>query len=79
MGTLHFLKNKNSDLENMRKNIHNMSPENVLKRGYSITLLNGKSVKNAEASKKGDILHTTVFQGSIRSIVESSEKPDIHE
>jgi exodeoxyribonuclease VII large subunit len=48
-----------------------MSPENVLKRGYSITLLNGKSVKNAEAVKTGDILHTTLFQGNIKSVVEN--------
>jgi exodeoxyribonuclease VII large subunit len=70
-GTLNFLKSRNSDLENVKKNIHNMSPENVLKRGYSITLLNGKSVKNAEDLKTGDILHTTLFQGTIKSIVEN--------
>ena len=66
-----FLKNRNNDLENVKKNIHNMSPENVLKRGYSITLLNGKSVKNADEVKAGEILHTTLFQGNIKSIVEN--------
>ncbi len=70
-GTLVFLKSKNNDLENAKKNIHNMSPENVLKRGYSITLLNGKSVKNTEEVKTGDILHTTLFEGNIKSIVEN--------
>ncbi len=70
-GTLNFLKIRNGDLENVKKNIHNMSPENVLKRGYSITLLNGKSVKNAEDVMTGDILHTTLYQGTIKSIVEN--------
>jgi exodeoxyribonuclease VII large subunit len=70
-GTLSFLKSKSSDLENVKKNIHNMSPENVLKRGYSITLLNGKSVKNAKDVKSGDILHTTLFQGKIKSVAEN--------
>ncbi len=70
-GTQNFLKSSNSDLENAKKNIHNMSPENVLKRGYSITLLNGKSVKNAEDVKTGDILHTTLYQGIIKSVVEN--------
>jgi exodeoxyribonuclease VII large subunit len=70
-GTLNYLKSKRSDLESVNKNIHNMSPENVLKRGYSITLLNGKSVKSAEDVKKGDILHTTLFQGNIKSVVEN--------
>jgi exodeoxyribonuclease VII large subunit len=70
-GALSFLKSKGSELENVKKNIHNMSPENVLKRGYSITLLNGKSVKNAEDAKTGDILHTTLFQGTIKSVVDN--------
>jgi exodeoxyribonuclease VII large subunit len=70
-GTLSFLKIKNNDLENVKKNIHNMSPENVLKRGYSITLLNGKSVKNSGDVKTGDILHTTLFQGIIKSVVKN--------
>jgi exodeoxyribonuclease VII large subunit len=70
-GSILFLKNRNNDLENVKKNIHNMSPENVLKRGYSITLLNGKSVKNAEDVKTGDILQTTLYQGKIKSRVEN--------
>jgi exodeoxyribonuclease VII large subunit len=70
-GTLHFFKSKKTEVETVNKNIHNMSPENVLKRGYSITLLNGKSVKNAESVKPGDILNTTLFQGNIKSIVEN--------
>ncbi len=70
-GSIVFLKNRNNDLENVKKNIHNMSPENVLKRGYSITLLNGKSVKNAKEVKKGDILQTALYQGKIKSRVEN--------
>ena len=70
-GSLNFLKSKKRDIESVNKNIHNMSPENVLKRGYSITLLNGKSVKNAEDVKSGDILHTTLYQGNIKSVAEN--------
>jgi exodeoxyribonuclease VII large subunit len=69
--SLIFLKGKNNDLENLKKNIHNMSPENVLKRGYSITLLNGKSVTNADDVKTGDVLQTTLYRGNIKSIVEN--------
>jgi exodeoxyribonuclease VII large subunit len=78
-GSLLFLRNVNGQLEGMRRNISNMSPENVLKRGFSITMINGKSVKNAEEAKVGDILSTIVFEGNISSVVRSSTKPDHHE
>ena len=78
-GSSLFLKNKNLDLDNLKRNISNMSPENVLKRGYSITLLNGKSVKNNSEVKPGDILDTRVFKGTISSVVKSSGKPEKNE
>lgn len=62
------------ELNNLEKNIANMSPENVLKRGYSITLLNGKAIKSITDVKKGDTINTTIFEGSIISIVNSTNK-----
>jgi exodeoxyribonuclease VII large subunit len=74
-----LLKSRNLELEYIRQQIKNMSPENVLRRGYSITLLHGKAVKNFEDVHPGDILKTTIFSGNITSIVESTNKPEIHE
>ncbi len=65
-------KGRLADLISIEKNINNMSPKNVLKRGYSITQLNGKSVKNISEVKSGDSLKTIVFDGNIISIVKSS-------
>ena len=62
------------ELNNIEKNIANMSPTNVLKRGYSITLLDGKAVKTIEQIKSGDLINTTVFEGNIISIVNSTNK-----
>ena len=56
-----------------------MSPENVLQRGYSITLLNGKAIKNFEEIQPGDTINTTIFEGNITSIVQSTHKPETHE
>jgi exodeoxyribonuclease VII large subunit len=78
-GSSLFLKNKNGELDNMRRNISNMSPENVMKRGYSITLLNGKSVKNNREVQPGNILNTILFKGTISSVVKSSGKPEKNE
>ncbi len=65
----HKFKSSNLELINIEKNIANMSPSNVLKRGYSITLLNGKAVKSHEQVKSGDTINTIIFEGNIISIV----------
>jgi exodeoxyribonuclease VII large subunit len=44
--TLLHLRGVKYSLANLEKNINNMSLENVLKRGYSITRLGGKAVKD---------------------------------
>jgi exodeoxyribonuclease VII large subunit len=74
--TASFLQNNKSFLEFMQKNVANLSPEMVLKRGYSITLFNGKSVKNIDSIKPGDRLHTRVADGSIFSSVLDKSKSD---
>ena len=71
-----LLRNYNSDLDSIARNIDNMSPANVLKRGYSITRLNGHALKNAGETKEGDLLETLLFDGQLFSIVESSSKPE---
>jgi exodeoxyribonuclease VII large subunit len=68
------LKSTSLEIAGIEKNVTNMSPVNVLKRGYSITLLNGKSVKNISQVKSGDILNTIVHEGNITSIVNSTDK-----
>lgn len=66
---LQLFKTWNTGIENIEKNINNMKPENVLKRGYSITYLNGKSVSSFKDLKEGDVLKTTLNEGSVTSIV----------
>ena len=68
------LKSSFIELNNIEKNIANMSPANVLRRGYSITLLNGKAVTSISQVKNGDKIHTTVSGGDIASIVSSTNK-----
>ncbi len=74
-----LLKSRNLELGHIQNQIKNMSPENVLRRGYSITFLNGKSIKGFEDIQPGDIINTTIFEGNITSIVQSTDKPESHE
>ncbi len=56
-------------LELIRQSIHLLDPGRILKRGFSITLLNGKALKNSKKVKNGDILHTRLYKGTVTSKV----------
>jgi exodeoxyribonuclease VII large subunit len=58
----------------IEKNVDNMNPENVLKRGYSITLLNGRSVASISQVSPGDTLETLLHDGTITSTTQSLQE-----
>lgn len=64
-----FITNKESELLLLQKTNSLLDPQNILKKGYSITYRNGKSVKNAEELKAGDVISTQLKDGSVSSIV----------
>jgi len=74
-GSQALCKAKKTELAGIEKNIHNMSPKNVMKRGYSITLLNGKSVTSFSKLKPGDTIQTVLHEGNVLSTVNSATKP----
>lgn len=49
--------------------IEQASPDNILKKGYSLTLLNGKTLKSASEISRGDRVTTIFAQGSAESLV----------
>ena len=53
---LNNIKNRISGYENTLKIL---DPENVLKRGYTITSLNGKIIRNRSQLKKDDLINTS--------------------
>ncbi|MEP6700473.1 MAG: exodeoxyribonuclease VII large subunit [Bacteroidota bacterium] len=67
-------KSQFNELNNLERTINNLSPENVLKRGYSITLLNGKAVTSYKDVQKDDMLETRVLDGIILGKVSSTKK-----
>ena len=50
-----------------------VDPKNILEKGFSITRVNGKAVRETEAVKKGDVLETELFRGIIRSEIKDIE------
>lgn len=68
-----LLKNKVAALEALEKNVHNLHPENVLKRGYSITLNAGKMIADAALLKSGTEVETILATGTFKSTVTSTK------
>lgn len=63
------LNNQTHKVELYQNKIDLINPVNVLKRGYSITLINGKIVRTKANIKKGDIIETKLSDGKIESSV----------
>ena len=64
-----YLKNFELALENIEKNIQIMDPINVLKRGFSITYLNGKAIKDVSKLEVGTAINTLLFNGTVDSTI----------
>lgn len=56
-------------LENIETKLKLLNPENILKKGYSLTLVEGKIVKSINSVKKGSIIDTKFSDGIIKSEV----------
>jgi len=59
---------KNLDL--IHEKLRLVDPQNILKRGYSLTMIDGKIVKSVKQVKKGDRIESKLSDGTVESIVE---------
>ncbi len=67
------------ELNNLERSVRQMNPVNVLKRGYSITLFNGKAVNSYKQVHINDTLETVMIDGTINSRVEAVKESEPHE
>ena len=65
------LTNQKHLLENLSLKLQGFDPKLLLSRGYSITLHNGRAVRDPKQLKAGDEIETKVEHGTIRSVVKS--------
>ena len=63
------LNNKNNQLEFASQKLNILDPENILKRGFSITKINSKPLMNTTQIKEGDHIHTRIYKGEIDSTI----------
>ena len=64
-----LLTTANHKLDMLQQTAISLDPQLILKRGYSITILNGKAVHDGKQLKPGDEIETRLEQGTIKSIV----------
>ena len=77
LGIGNFFSRKSDYLTSLGKQQALIDPENILKRGYSITLIDGKAIKDVEEVKSGDLLETKLYKGVIQSKVEKTLKKHV--
>ncbi len=65
-----YTKNKVQDLQNKQELIRLMDPQNILKRGYSISMLNGRLIRASDEVQSGDEVTTTTYKGTFKSTVQ---------
>lgn len=70
----HFVEMRTKDLAASAGKLEALSPLSVLKRGYSITFKDGKTVRKAGKLKIGDAVETRFASGTAKSRVEKIEK-----
>lgn len=69
--TLQYLSGQKHRLALLQQKLTDSSPERLLKRGYSITLKDGKAVTDSSLLKTGDEITTYLSKGKIQSIVKN--------
>ena len=62
-----------SKIGNFEQAIRLLDPVNILKRGFSITYLHEKAIKDCNELQKGDMIRTKFLRGSIKSKVEAMD------
>ncbi|MCU0370787.1 MAG: exodeoxyribonuclease VII large subunit [Bacteroidales bacterium] len=66
-----LMMNQHSAIDKLDQHIHLIDPGNILKRGYSITYLNGKPLMDIAGLKQGDTIITRLHKGNISSEIKS--------
>lgn len=71
----HYLELKQRNFELISEKLEILSPLGILSRGYSITfkLPSRKAITNIKSIKRGDLIETRLFKGSIKSRIEELE------
>lgn len=74
--TGNYLSRKKERLSGLEKQVELVNPENILRRGYSITLRNGRALKSVRKVTPGERIETWLSDGKIISKTEKTIHKD---
>ena len=74
--TRELVKSEGLRLTGYSDTLNILNPENVLKRGFTITSLNGRIIKEIKEVKEGDLIDTVFSKGRISSRVTDKPQTD---
>ncbi len=74
--TRSFYTSQRASLASLDEKLRLLDPENILKRGYSITRNEGKSITDASRLTAGTIIQTTLYSGTVESKVTMAKPSD---
>lgn len=66
-----FVKEAHGKVAHIERTVSNLHPENVLKRGYTITKVNGKTVTSIHQVWAADVIETLLPDGRIQSEIKT--------
>jgi len=72
--TQHLISNQYYKIDRVETLNSSLNPANILKRGYSITLFNGKVLKDSTYVEQGSLIRTILNKGELESIIVQTEK-----
>lgn len=65
---------ENIRINNIYEKVNLLSPQNTLKRGYSITIFNGRAVASSSLLNDGDMITTKLYNAEIVSEIKTIKK-----
>lgn len=71
--SIETIRAEKKNLNTIQEKLRLVDPQNILKRGYSLTMLNGKIVKSVNQIKEGDRLETRLSDGKVESTVKGTK------
>ena len=73
--TTESIRIEKKNLNSIQEKLRLVDPQTILKRGYSLTMLNGKILKSVQLVKEGDIIETRLSDGKVESEVKGKSLP----
>jgi exodeoxyribonuclease VII large subunit len=70
--SIETIRTEKKNLNSIQEKLRLVDPQNILKRGYSLTMLNGKIIKSVHQIKEGDLIETRLSDGKVDSTVEKT-------